>query len=105
MYGNFSNSTTNRAAIDSEIAQYLSPRQSTAFSYCVQVHAVYNSFSLNFQLPTITWATDHFMSLRLSSRTLLGLTSLKDFLQELYGGAEILQSELCLGIDVPVHFA
>ncbi|KAK9363893.1 hypothetical protein V1504DRAFT_430619 [Lipomyces starkeyi] len=67
------------AAIDGEISQYLSPPQSPAFSYCVQVHAACNSFGLNHQLPTITWATDG-----LNSGALLTLTSLKHFLRELY---------------------
>ncbi|KAJ8099674.1 hypothetical protein POJ06DRAFT_254194 [Lipomyces tetrasporus] len=92
-------------AIDGEIAQYLSPHQPTAFSYCVQVHGACNSFGANHQLPSITWATDDFTALRLNSGALLKLTSLKAFLQELYPVAESLLPELCLDIDVPTHFA
>ncbi|KAK9426837.1 hypothetical protein V1505DRAFT_288635, partial [Lipomyces doorenjongii] len=78
----------NDDTIEQDIAQYLSPVQASAFAYCVQVHAACNSYGSNDQLPTITWVTDDYTTLRLTSGALLSLHSLKGFLRELYREAE-----------------
>ncbi|KAK9249950.1 hypothetical protein V1507DRAFT_73037 [Lipomyces tetrasporus] len=96
---------TDEPMVDREIELYLSPRLSTAFTYCVQVHAACRSYGSNHHLPTITWATDDFTALRLNSGTLFSLTTLKGFIKEMYQNAEVMFPELCLHLDVPTHFA
>ncbi|KAK9234842.1 hypothetical protein V1525DRAFT_411813 [Lipomyces kononenkoae] len=88
----------NRHAIDREVAQYLSPRQSTAFSYCLQVHGACNKFRLNHQLPTITWASDDSRPCGSAAAVSLTLGSLKDFLRELYGDAERFLGDCASGL-------
>ncbi|KAK9242371.1 hypothetical protein V1506DRAFT_547696 [Lipomyces tetrasporus] len=84
--------------IDGEIELYLSPRLSTTFTYCVQVHAACSSYGSNHHLPTKTWATDDFTALRLNSGTLFSLTTLKGFIKEIYQNAEdLLARHLPLG--------
>ncbi|KAK9481428.1 hypothetical protein V1527DRAFT_384648, partial [Lipomyces starkeyi] len=55
--------------------------------------------------PTITWATDDFSALRLQSGSILTIGSLKSFIQEQYKAAEDALDDLCLGLDIPNHFA
>ncbi|KAK9494587.1 hypothetical protein V1508DRAFT_350485 [Lipomyces doorenjongii] len=92
-------------AVDREIWQYLSRDQSSAFAYCVQVHAACSSYGSQGQLPTITWATGDFTALRLTSGVLLSLDALKLFLSELYDSAEALLPEVCLDVHVPIYYA
>ncbi|KAK9357106.1 hypothetical protein V1504DRAFT_366085, partial [Lipomyces starkeyi] len=75
------------------------------FSYCVQVHAACRRFGQKNQVPTITWATDDFSALRLQSGSILTIGSLKLFIQEQYKAAEDAIDDLCLGLDIPNHFA
>ncbi|KAK9242699.1 hypothetical protein V1506DRAFT_464278 [Lipomyces tetrasporus] len=95
----------DRATVDSDIGQFLSGNRSSAFAYCVQLHAACRSYGSHDQLPMITWATDDFTALRLTSGALLSLAALRQFLRELYDDAEALVPELCLHLDVPTYYA
>ncbi|KAK9241505.1 hypothetical protein V1506DRAFT_510374, partial [Lipomyces tetrasporus] len=95
----------DEATVDSDIGQFLSGNRSSAFAYCVQLHAACRSYGSHEQLPTITWATDDFTALRLTSGALLSLAALRQFLRELYDDAEALVPELCLHLDVPTYYA
>ncbi|KAK9481550.1 hypothetical protein V1527DRAFT_455904 [Lipomyces starkeyi] len=94
-----------RDDIDDECARFLAPQMSTSFSYCVQVHAACRRFGQKNQVPKITWATDDFSALRLQSGSILTIGSLKSFIQEQYKAGEDALDDLCLGLDIPNHFA
>ncbi|KAK9349614.1 hypothetical protein V1523DRAFT_336970, partial [Lipomyces doorenjongii] len=94
-----------RDGIDEECQRFLVPGKSTSFSYCVQVHAACNKFGQKHTVPTITWATDDFSALRLQNGSILTITALKQFIHEQYTIAEETIGDLCLGLQIPVHFA
>ncbi|KAK9490470.1 P-loop containing nucleoside triphosphate hydrolase protein [Lipomyces doorenjongii] len=98
-------SIVNEDAIDEECQRFLVPGKSTSFSYCVQVHAACNKFGQKHTVPTITWATDDFSALRLQNGSILTITALKQFIYEQYTIAEETIGDLCLGLQMPVHFA
>ncbi|KAK9241528.1 hypothetical protein V1506DRAFT_525349 [Lipomyces tetrasporus] len=94
-----------RDDVDEECSKFLTPQKSASFSYCVQAHAACNKFGQKHQVPTITWATNDFSAVRLQSGSILTINSLKSFIQEQYNVAEAALHELCLGLELPTHFA
>ncbi|KAK9327811.1 P-loop containing nucleoside triphosphate hydrolase protein [Lipomyces starkeyi] len=97
--------TEYRDDIDGECERYLVAKKSTSFSYCVKVHAACKKYDRKHTVPKITWATDDFSALRLENGGILTISSLKDFIKEQYSIAEDSIRELCLGLQVPTHYA
>ncbi|KAK9240815.1 hypothetical protein V1525DRAFT_335931, partial [Lipomyces kononenkoae] len=93
--------TTNNEAHD----KFLSRNRSSGFAYCVQVPAACSIYASYSQLPTLTWASDDFMALRLPGGSIFSLNSLNKLVQDLYMSAEELLRDLCFQTDVPTHYA
>ncbi|KAK9233802.1 P-loop containing nucleoside triphosphate hydrolase protein [Lipomyces kononenkoae] len=105
LYKVTNNEAHDEEAIDRDILQFLSRNRSSGFAYCVQVHAACSIYASYSQLPTLTWASDDFMALRLPGGSIFSLNSLKKLVQDLYLSAEELLRDLCFQAAVPTHFA